>query len=352
MKLSIDKKLSDFRDAVHHVAQAKKSRRNRDAELLDAVERVVEATDGRIRLVSGYKKHLLEVVGSSLEFANDLVNQIPPAIDISTRNFISSPYVNAFFSNPGDLQTAFSHSSEIRDFMEDCEHGGVEQCCALLCMEMTEKTVMGMELSGDMLKKDVRQIAVNFSDHRVYSPAPTEPETRQGLKQCLFGGLVTNALEHIVQLRLKNQRLQSERQILQARLRRCQRDLDEENRGMTRNAKVLREYEATRLKLERINKAARDLQPATPLESMKQIISVFGNPGSFVRLRKLSVRLNKMGIKLGANSKQACNILKLSEVFIGNERPRVITLANFPRQDLQPRQRFSATGMSFPATPM
>ena len=191
---------------------------SRPAELITAIETVVDGTDSKIRLVPGYKKKLQNVVQPALDYCNDLVSQIPEPIEVNSSTFSSNPYVNAFFTNVSDLRSIFSHSSEVQDYMET-SHEDDESCCALLCMQKTEKTVFGMELTGDTLNREVPQTAVSFSDHRIYSPTSSEAETREGLRNCLFQGLTTNALGHIVKLRLGSHQLQSRHQILHARLR-------------------------------------------------------------------------------------------------------------------------------------
>ena len=75
----------------------------------------------------------------------------------------------------------------------------------------------------------------------------------------------------------------------------------------------------------------------TPQVLLGQVTRVFSNPNDFVRLRKFSLRLNKMGIKISDNSPRPCNSLNLTEVIIGNELPRVVTLATFPGKELHAR---------------
>jgi hypothetical protein len=329
----MDNRFPGLRDTFHLNRQGKALRRSRAADIFSAVESVVDGTDSKIRLVPGYKKKLQGTIQYSLEFANDLVNQIPLAIEVSSSTFTSDPYVNAFFTNVTDLQSIFSHSSEVQDYMEDC-HDSNARCCALLCMRREEKTVMGMELSGDMLKKDVMQTAVSFSDHRVYSPTPSETETREGLKNCLFQGLVTNALEQIVQLRLTSHQLQNRHQMLHARLRHHKQRTREDNQGTRR-------IEETSLKLKKIEEEILHTPLLTPQVMLEQVIDIFSKPDEFVQVRKLQLRLNKMGIKISGDSAQAVNKLNLTEVIIGNNPPRVVTLAMFPRKELLAKTVFS-----------
>jgi len=328
----LDNGILGLRDALLRNKQEKALRRSRTAEILNTVESVVDGTDSKIRLVPGYKKQLQDNILSSLEFADDLVKKIPAAIEVSRSTFASDPYVNAFFTNVTDLRSIFSHSSEIQDYMADTHDNA--PCCALLCMSRTEKTVMGMELSGDMLKKDVLQVAVSFADHRIYSPAPSEPEAREGLKNCLFQGLVTNALERITTLRLASHRLQSKHQMLHSRLRRYKQTTREVKQGTRNGARIARGIEETSLELGRIEKKMMNSPLLTPQIMLEQVMDVFSKPDDFIRIRKFPLSLNKMGIKINDNSSQPRNKLDLTEVIFGNELPRVVTLATFPRQEL------------------
>jgi hypothetical protein len=344
--------LSGLRNALHQRQRAKTARQDRHPDIDKTVERVVDAIDGRIRLVGGYRKKLQDVIINSLEFTDSLIDRFPGAIEVSSRTFVSDPYVNAFFSNTRDVQMIFSQSSEVRDFMEDYAHEEVSQCCALLCMHKMEKTVLGVELAGDTLKKDVKQTAVNFTDHRIYSPAPTEEETRQGLKQCLFEGLVTNTLERVVQLKLSNQRLQHERQMLQARLRHAQYLQGRQTNRTAGQADSERDIEETRLKLEKTEEDLRKIHLATPQVSLEQVVEVFSSPEKFVRLEQSTLRLNKMGIKISESTRQPSNTLTLTEVTIGEQPPRVVALAKFPRDEFLSRTFSFTPEISTPFTTM
>jgi len=332
-------RFSEWRANAHRKQQRKANTGVTD--VVSTVERVVDGTDSRIRLVSGYRSKLQDVIRSSLAFADELVEQIPGGIEVNRHTFVTDPYVNAYFANVTDMRAIFSHSSEIKDFMEGYGDNDAMECCALLCMQMSEKTVLGMELSGDIMRKDVRQVAVNFSDHRIYSPAPREPETRQGLKHCLFDGLVTNALERITRMRLSNHRLNSELQILKARQRRQQMAL-QKSADITTTA----EYQETCRQLEQLEAELSKTPLATPQAAMEQVITVFKDPEDFVRLRKFSLRLSKMGILIGDETRQPCNEIDLTEVTIGEGSPRIVTLARFPRSEILPPSTPSSGGFS------
>ena len=330
MKQLITTTISSLRSAVYRRFERRQVGYARSTQVLQAVEQVVDATDSRIRLVRGYRKKLQGVVGNALDFTDRLVGRIPGALEVSSRTFLADPYVNAFFVNATDLQEIFSRSSEVRDFMDDCLAEQTAYCYALLCMRRSEKTVLGMDLAGDILKRDVQQVVVNFSDHRIYSPAPSEAETRQGLRDCLFGGLISNALGRIMEQRLESHRLQTERHIL-----RCQfRQLQQSHRHSRDASGLQDQIQDTAHRLGDIENRLMNTHPATPQEALDAVIAVFSRPDRFVRMQHHWLRLNKMGIKLDRHSREPCNELHLTEVVIGNEPPRVVTLAKFPRAEL------------------
>jgi hypothetical protein len=343
MNTFLGNRFSGLRDNIHRNWQEKALRRDRAAEVLHTLETVVDDTDSKIRLVPGYKKKLRNNIQSSLEFADELVKQIPEAIEVSSSTFVSDPYVNAFFTNVADLQSVFCHSSEMHDYMED-SHADGTRSCALLCMRRTEKTVTGMELSDNMLKKDVLQVAVSFSDHRIYSPTPAETKTREGLKCCLFQGLVTNALERIVNLKHASHRLQSHHQMLHARLRRYKQRARDVKKGTKAGVKLAQGIEKASLELRKTEEQIMNSPLLTPQIAMEQVLAVFSKPDDFVRVSKFPLKLNKMGIKISDNSPQPCNRIDLTEVTIGNELPRVVTLATFPGKKLVSETVFSMAG--------
>ncbi|HFD81349.1 MAG TPA: hypothetical protein ENK05_13300 [Gammaproteobacteria bacterium] len=335
-----DLSLSGFWNSLRHRRPDEAPRRYRRDDLMKTVEAVVDGTDSRIRLVRGYRNTLQSVIGAAQDYTDRLVAEIPGAIEVSRRTFLSDPYVNAFFVDVSDLQLIFSRSSEVRDFLENCGREGVRECCALLCMQRSEKTVLGMKLSGDILRKEVPQRTVSFSDHRIYSPAPTEEETREGLRQCLFNGLVTNALERVTRLKLDSRQRRSRLRMLQSRLNHLEHRLRRE-----KNDGLRREVEHTRQQLERLRHDHAGTGEASPQDSLQQVVAVFGRPDEFVRLRKVSLRLNKMGICIEGDSGEPCNRLELTEAIINDSPPRVITLARFPRDELLPRTAVSGPGL-------
>ena len=167
-----------------------------------------------------------------------------------------------------------------------------------------------------------------------------EADARQGLMQCLFEGLKTHALGRIMHLKVENHRLQQERQLLNARLRRLQHQTRDTREQVTIDVRVAAEMEDIRQKLGKIERSLLNSRLVAPEESLNQVHAVFKRPDDFVRISKTSLRLNKMCVKIDERSTQPCNKIDLTEVVIGDDSPRVVTLAKFPSDELLPPTEF------------
>jgi len=293
--------------------------------LIDVLERVVDGTDAKIRLVPGYKRKLLGAVEDALEYADRMIEQFPESLDLSPKNFISDPYVNAFFVSPKDLKRIVGQSSELHDYCNEGFSTDNQECCVLLCMLKTEKQILGMEMSGGQVRRDVKQTSVSFSDHRVLSPADTESNARQELKCCVFEGLITNALSHIVELRATRRQLESAQRILGARLR----SPELSSHAASGPARNLIEQE-----LADIEERLTQMGYMTPEVVLQQVDSVLRQPEKFLSVEKVTLEVDRMGTKTAPDSQTPSNRLELIEVKINGQLPRIVTLAKLRRNEL------------------
>ena len=314
----------------------KTTRRHKEAIVREAIESAVDGTDKTIRLVMGYRKKLWRATEYCLDYVDDLIEAIPPAVEFSSRTFTSDPRVNAFFVNVDDLQAAFSHSSEMRDFLESHENNGLTECCALVCMKKTERNVSGMQLVGNMVQKDVPQTTVNFSDYEINSPAATEPETRKGLKNCLFEGVVTSALEGLSSSRYWQKDLDRQKRLLQTR----RKALETQDQGSESASDKHHRIEEINKKLASIEERRKQTSLDGPEAGLEQLNQVLAHPEDFVRLTTTSLTLDRLGVKIDGDTDQKGHRIDLAEVEIGRSNRRVVVLAKFPTDEIRPRADF------------
>ncbi len=309
------------------------------ALLEEAVEGVVDGIEPKMRLVRGYQKKLQPAVATARAYIDALVEQIPGPLFITPKAFVKDPYVNAFFATPREVSTVFSGSAELREFFARPENADIDLACGLLCMVEQEKSVLGMELAQGAVRRDVRQTAVNFSDHKVLNPGATEADARLGLKNCIFNALVSHALQHIADLKVQRRELQDQRRILYARLRARQAY----NGGLDTLLATVSAGEAGSGNIEEKlaeTQAQLDQAPAThdaPRDYLRQVIAILEQPQEFLRLRRVSFQLTRMGIKVEENSDQPAHSIELAEIEVTNVLKRVVAIVCYPRDDMLPQ---------------
>jgi len=322
---SLKQILPSVLDAIRERRHQHSLNSDKQGVLVDVLERVVDGTDVKIRLVPGYRRKLLGAVETALEYADRLIDRFPEPLDLSPDRFVSDPYVNAFFVSPRDLKRIIRQSSELHDFFDQGCSAGVQECCVLLCMLKTEKMILGMEISGGQVRRDVKQTSVSFSDHNLLSPADTESNARQALKCCVFEGLITNALGQLMEFRATRRRLESRQRVLRSRLRSLESSSMAAS-GSTRNSieKELAELEEKLVLLGYL----------TPEAALQKVDSVLKQPAKFLSIEKMTLEIDKMGIKAIPGSDSTSNRLELTEVTIKGQMPRIVTLAKFCRNEL------------------
>ncbi|NEX22469.1 hypothetical protein G3480_19520 [Thiorhodococcus mannitoliphagus] len=183
-----------------------------------ATERAVDGTDARLRLLSGYRKRLRQPVIHAIDQVVALVDAIPAPLTAGARDHGSEPRLAAVFSSAGDMLDLLGRDTALLDFLASPEGRGTEQVTALLLAERVERQILGMDLVGDQVRRDVPQVAVSFTAHRLLDPTASETEARRQLKRRAFDHLLTLALTRIVEVRVERADLTRQRDLLRRKL--------------------------------------------------------------------------------------------------------------------------------------
>jgi hypothetical protein len=238
------------------------------------------------------------------------VEQLPEPIEISKRTWNSDPRVNAFFATVGDLQIMLSSSAKIRSFFE---HGEQQEGYALLAMTKREKTVLRHQLEGEIIRREVAQITISFSEHRILALSATEAETRKELIRCAFNVLVKQALERLVCLQARKESLTDQRRLLKVR-----RKLLQAERASL--ASLLQTPESHAQDLEDILQKMADnkqnlLEVRAGFETLddylERVNEVLAHPEDYIQLKMITMRLNRLDVKVQDNSPEAGNEITL-----------------------------------------
>ncbi len=146
--------------------------------IADAIERVIDGTDPRLRYLPHYAKRLRDPVVHAMAHAGALTAVIPPALGLDARSYGTEPRLAALFSGAEEMRELFAGQAPRRDLAPDpdCPNSRVT---FLLLAERSERRVLGVDLVGEQLLRDVNQVAVIFSRQRLLDPGADEPQTRE-----------------------------------------------------------------------------------------------------------------------------------------------------------------------------
>lgn len=248
--------------------------------LLPAIERAVSIVEPMLRQSKGYPALYHKPVACALEYARSLASALPGPVEINRESYAREAFVHALFPSVDYITDAFASSVAVQDYYR--EFPDTRELCALMGMRRFEKNIMGMELSGEVMHRDVIQKVVYFTSHTIENPAPTEKLAREKVALSFFDSLAGKVKKR-VEARKQDWQLQlQEKDSLASRLRAAD--------AHTRPA----------LEKEFSNKVAQ-MQSIASLMDWSHYIEDFEevllNPEQYLRLNRIPMVLDSMGIK-------------------------------------------------------
>ncbi len=297
-----------------------------------AIERAIEGTDTRLRALAGYQKKLQARIEQAVDHIVALVESIPEAVELSAASFGANPLIHAMFCSVEHLHEVLGQMRVIREFR--ATHRG-EDIHALLVVRRKERSVLGMALEGDTLRRDVLQTAVNFTDHRCIGVAATEPDTRWALKKRAFDYLVGKALARLVEVKRGKGELERQRLLLQRKLEAMRAgewglETFMANYGhCTCDVYTLEaEIDAIEVELGRCRGENLGLE-----ESLGHVGAVLGDPKPWLDLRSLTLFLDRRGIKAEEQDTESRR-LEFTELYSQDGERLLILLVRIPAGEL------------------
>jgi hypothetical protein len=307
--------------------ELKRSQRQKAAALVEWIERMVQDSDPAIRKVPGYRQQLQKPVENALGYIEDLISCIPGPFSLSAEYWDKDPLIHALFINPDEIRSLLQDSAELKSFFQK---SGVKTAVALLTATKKERAFFGTAREGDIIRRDVPQVAVEFYDHRVVAPVATEVENRRELFHRGLNLLATHSLEETVMIHSIREELISERRMLAVKLKiqhSRERGLESLLAGGSKNSAD--EGQARHI-LEEIDTQLMELEPGsgTPQDFLRKLETVLLGPGDVLKGKTIGMRLNWMGVKLNEESTENGREITMAELEIPGRVKRVAVLAN------------------------
>jgi hypothetical protein len=230
----------------------------------------------------------------------------------------------------------------LRDYLQGVSDPLPETIFGLLTLTWKERTVLGTEQHGEILRRDVKQQAVSFFDYRFVSAAASEADARWEMKKRGYDYLLEVALKKIIATRGKRQDLKREQQLLNKKLEAMKagnwglEGMFANDAAETLEPAVLEsQIDAVGKELLEVGSDTESLQ-----RSLDELAGVLGQPAHWLSRRELSMRLNYMGIRVEENPGEASNLLDLLELYSASGESRIVLPGYIPRTDLPERTDF------------
>ena len=217
-----------------------------------AIERAVDGTDPRLRLVTGYRKRLRGPVVHAIDQVVALVDGIPASLAAGPEGYRNDVRLPALFASIDDMLQVFGRDRALSDYLASPEGQGAESVSALLLARREERNILGMDLVGDQVRRDVAQVSVSFAGHHLLEPRTSEEESRRFLKRRAFDHLLALALAQIAEVRVERADLKRQRELLQRQLQAMKRgtlSFDRPQAGQSDEAGLQAELDAVSAQL-------------------------------------------------------------------------------------------------------
>jgi hypothetical protein len=317
-----------------------------EADINRAIDLVVENTDPRLKMVSGYQRKLRKPVIRCLLYLNRAVDRIPGPIDVNRKAFGSDARVNAIFPSVEAMRDVFSLSDVVRDFVGS--HPDSEVIYCTLGMYRQEKNVLGMDIVNGVLRRGVAQVAVNYGGHWIGVASGDPGEIRELGRWRGMHSLSISALEHVAALRATTRELREQKTLLEARLR----EIRSAGEGLERAPRPdSGEPSDSGTIRQRLQENARQLEAAqTSLATLdgylNEVGRVLSHPSRYLGVRPHSVSVTRMGVRAKAGEPAGSKV-----VTAHIHRPRQpsfdMVLARFPRDELKDPETYRKRAMAF-----
>lgn len=253
-----------------------------------ALDALVTATNPRLKLLSDYRTRLRGGVGMLLAHVSGLVAALPAPVEVDPEHFHAHPGTGAFFVNKHDVRHAFSRSHELQAYFDDPARAAQDAAYAVLFMRKVEKNVLGGEVIGDVMFRDVEKLSIYFTGHLVKLPQPDEPALRSALERYLFERVVD-----YIKLRI----------------------------ARPRNG---------------------DPSPSSlqdPERYLDRLVEILGTPMDLLRLETNTMFVDGMGFRVAGPALSAAPEITLHEIELAGRHRQVITLVSYRRDQMHSRAK-------------
>ncbi len=304
-----------------------------------AIERAVDGTDPRLRLVTGYRKRLRGPVVHAIDHVVALVDGIPAPVAAGPDGYREDLRLAAIFASADEMVHVFGRDRTLSEYLSGTEGRGAERVFALLLARREERNILGTDLVGDQVRREVAQVAVSFSLHHLLEPRASEEESRRFLKRRAFDHLLALALAEIAEARVERADLKRQHDLLLRKLQAMKRGtliFDRPSAGKADEIGLQAEFDAVSRQLQGLGAEAGVLK-----SHLEVVAERLGEAERQVRSEEVNLCLSPMNIRLDPRNPSARRIVLQELQNARGERAVMLPVLIAPR-DLPRREDFVA----------
>jgi len=277
--------------------------------LKTAVEHAVSAVEPLLVQTRGYPDRYHHPVSVAMAYARQLAESLPGPIRIDRDAYATDAFVHALFPDVNAIAEALASSLSMQEYLRNSPSGS--EFYALMGMRRVDRQLMGMELAGPTVQREVVQQATYFISHTMENPAPDEALAREKIATQFFHSLVGKVKARIEQRRQNKEAMLTERNNLMPRLH----SADDIERAAIE---------------ERLTMLADGLQSI--IESLEldhypeDFEAVLLHSEEYLHLNQTSIRLDSMGIRRTTDDTEQGQEFMLSELIGYDRRNWTVTI--------------------------
>lgn len=301
-----------------------------------AIERIVAGTDPRLGLLPAYRERLRPAAARALEHARACVAALAAAHRLDAQVWASDPLIHACFGSAERLAETLAQDDALGDFAATAHGHAAPELYAVLGLSCEERATFGIELEGGVLRRDVPQTVVVFTRPVLLAPALTEADCREAMVWTVFDFFVQQALLRLTALCDRRETLQTRYRLHLGKLRAfglAHRGLQALGDGAPGGQEQRRLAEQQLLAIEaELREAVADV--ATLDDYLQRIVEVLAAPERQLALRRRTLRLDRVGIRIDDPARPAQEIA-FDEAVFEDGRVRVPMLVRIRGTDLR-----------------
>lgn len=281
------------------------------AGLMPAIERAANAVDPMLKQTRGYPNSYRKSVACALEYARSLALSVPGPVVVNNETYARDAFIHALFPQLNFVRDALCSSRAVQDYRQ--QSPACHEIYALMGMRREEKTMLGMELSGQVIHGDIPQSVVYFTSHTIENPASTEQQARDLITWNFFDKLVAKVAQRIQARKDTKQAQLQEKDLLTARLR-----------SADANSRPALQTELSRL-LGRLQDTSNSLDFSHYLKDFEAVLL---NPQQHLRLQQVEMALDRVGVIQNQNNSTGAQTVVFNDLIGFDQRNWTVTMVH------------------------